>query len=188
MATADFSHEGGSFIPASQRPDGTWRKQRRVKDGYIPQDEVPLYESKGRQIAARNTNIPVGLTAEIVAEAKAKREAKEKGTRCPIPGLVISVDDKKKKKKKNANTEDVIEAFAKTSLSSSAAAKSKPQQLQQVDPAKRLKNLRKKLREIEILEVKLENDEIPNPEKDQLEKVKNKEQVLSEIAKLEALV
>lgn len=44
------------------------------------------------------------------------------------------------------------------------------------------------MREIEILEMKLENGEIPNPEKDQLEKVKNKEQVLSEIAKLEALV
>lgn len=99
---------GGSFIPASQRPDGTWRKQRRVKDGYIPQDEVPLYESKGRQIAARNTNIPVGLTPEIVAEAKAKREAKEKNTRCPIPGLTITVDDSKKKKKKKNGKEYLL--------------------------------------------------------------------------------
>ena len=53
------------------------------------------------------------------------------------------------------------------------------------DPAKKLRNLRKKLRDIEALEKKLEEGIISKPEPEQLEKVSRKIQVEAEIDELE---
>lgn len=182
-AAYELDADGTKFIPATQRPDGTWRKPRRVRDGYVPQEEVPLYESKGKQFKARqSTGLPVGLTPEIVAEAQKKKS----GTIQPIPGMIINVE-KKKKKKKKSGAEEVAEKLAKCEITEPTFNSSSPSLSAPgtTDPTKRLKNLRKKLRDIETLEEKVKSGVLKTPDKDQKEKMSKKSSILKEIEVLE---
>lgn len=187
MATTAYEHDadGCKFIPATQRPDGTWRKPRRIKDGYVPQEEVPLYESKGKQFKARqNTGLPVGLPPEVAAQAQ-KKKNNNPGVIQPIPGMLINVDKKKKKKKSGAD--EAAEKLAKCEITEpnfSTASPSTPTN-SATDPVKRLKNLRKKLREIETLEEKIKSGLLKTPDKDQKEKMSKKNDIIKEIELLE---
>ncbi|XP_011502096.1 PREDICTED: partner of Y14 and mago isoform X2 [Ceratosolen solmsi marchali] len=206
MATAYIKDEQGTFIPASQRPDGTWRKPRRVKDGYVPQEEVPLYESKGKQFVKNKPTYPIGMSAEYVAAHNAKRDMEAAKSKS-IPGLVIATETKKKKKKnKNKGVASLAEDLSKTAISEQSASVKKQRsanekskftnkptsnetpnkQISTMDPLKRLKNLRKKIREIESLEKKIDNGEIKNPDKEMLDKVLRKVEIQQEIKQLEA--
>lgn len=45
------NEEGDRVIAASRRPDGTVRKERRVRAGYVPQDEQQVYVSRGAAVS-----------------------------------------------------------------------------------------------------------------------------------------
>lgn len=39
--------QGERLLAPTRRPDGTLRKPIRIRAGYVPQDEVAIYKSKG---------------------------------------------------------------------------------------------------------------------------------------------
>jgi len=195
MSTYLQSSEG-KFIPATKRPDGTWRKARRVKDGYVPQEEVPLYESKGKQfVAQRQAGVPPGMCPLVAAESKKEREKQERTrakkqdkdagrqTKAPTPGVLVIPPSTCPPPKVNQQ-----QPSGSREINSMAQALEDTLKLdgsQEVDPAKQLKKLRKKIREIEQIESRIQAGEQKKLDKDQLDKVKKKSEILRQIKDLE---
>jgi partner of Y14 and mago protein len=174
----------------------------------VPEEE-PLYVSKRAQMSERS-KYPVGLSDADFAPSSGASGVGSGGNvgsagyfevgqyeqARVIPGLnfVESGEDeaKKKKKKPKGKPAEVVEngkqapasIGTKSQPAAPAAAAKAPSKGQETDPNKRLRNLRKKLKDIETLEVKLKTGELQNPDPDQLEKVKRKKAVIDEIDEL----
>lgn len=43
--------EGERILAPTRRPDGTLRKPIRIRAGYVPQDEVAIYQSRGALVS-----------------------------------------------------------------------------------------------------------------------------------------
>ena len=153
--------DGTWVLPATRRPDGTWRKERVVKAGYLPQDEVESYVPAAA-LAAQRKGIP-GAPPGAPPPAEAKEGEKKPRRRAK----------KSSTSSDGADDKDAIEE------ATDAVAALAVQPVAETDPAKVVKKLEKKLREIAEIEIKHSHGNPLTPE--QQEKLGKKDAITAEL-------
>ncbi|KAK2664732.1 hypothetical protein Ddye_003306 [Dipteronia dyeriana] len=75
--------EGERIVAPTRRPDGTLRKPIRIRAGYVPQDEVAIYQSKGvllrKELMAMQEEVPPGY--DPVGDTKPKTKSGKRNER-----------------------------------------------------------------------------------------------------------
>ncbi|KAK6156946.1 hypothetical protein DH2020_011194 [Rehmannia glutinosa] len=127
--------EGERIVGPTRRPDGTLRKPIRIRAGYVPQDEVALYQSKGalwKKEMAATQEVPPGY--DPVVEGKTKSKAAKRNERKKEKRQQAALDKGKNSEQNDADSsndlpENVVSVASKMnglSLSGSASVVTPP--------------------------------------------------------------
>lgn len=145
-------------VPSSVRPDGTIRKEIRIREGYIPQEDIAKYTNRRVEAANYKPQYPVGYVP--------KEQPKEK------------------KKKPKAEHHEEKEPRSPDPIDTSPVPSAAPQQIPSgsIDPGKRIKALEKKLRQIEQLKERREKGEALLAE--QIDKIERMDEIEKELENL----
>ncbi|KAI3448311.1 hypothetical protein Pfo_004976 [Paulownia fortunei] len=188
--------EGERILGPTRRPDGTLRKPIRIRAGYVPQDEVAIYKSRGALWRKEISSMQEVPGYDQVVEPKPKSKSAKRNER----------KKEKRQQGKNSEQNDVLPADNSNdlpenmesvsskmnglSLSGNASLATPPtnsincstpeDQVQDID--KKIRALKKKIRLTEAQQQKTAEKDM-KPE--QLEKVAKLEGWLNELKLLE---
>ncbi|XP_015690363.1 partner of Y14 and mago isoform X2 [Oryza brachyantha] len=177
--------EGERIIAPTRRPDGTLRKAIRIRAGYVPQEEVAIYQSKGAQMRKSGPDVPPGYDPALDAKPKTKaakrnerrKEKRQQAGSTNDKGKSLHIEDDAGEAD---NPKDAVDSVTKQIsgiaisespvVATSSADATNNSKLQPTGPDidKKIRALKKKIR---LAEAQLQGD----PEKlkpEQLEKMK----------------
>ncbi|KAK4424374.1 Partner of Y14 and mago [Sesamum alatum] len=194
--------EGERILTPTPRPDGTLRKPIRIRAGYVPQDEVAIYQSKGaiwRKEMSATQEVPPGYDQVVEPKPKSKsakrnERKKEKRQQAAVEkgknseqNDVLSVDDSNDLPE---NVESVSSKMNGLNLSGNASSATPPTsstecstregQVQDID--KKIRALKKKIR---MTEAQKQHTAEKDMKPEQLEKVAKLEGWQNELKLLE---
>ncbi|KAJ3175805.1 hypothetical protein HK101_010583 [Irineochytrium annulatum] len=147
------------------------RKERKIRPGFVSEEDVVLYTNS--KIEA--SKLPVGYVPGMgPSEASSSSTDQEQRSKAALKNA-----KKREKRKEAANNNAADEAKPAAPAPTAASAATATAAGGQEDPEKKLRGLRKKLKQIEELEGKA--DLLP----EQREKVARKKETMDEIKALE---
>ncbi|KAL1915455.1 uncharacterized protein VTP21DRAFT_6579 [Calcarisporiella thermophila] len=194
-----ISRNGERVVPASRRPDGSLRKEIRIRPGYVPQEDIRRYTNE-RLEAARRMRLAQEAAAKegLVAGSSGYSPALPPGY-APVSSQVeLPIREKTKNQKKHERRRKKNEEKRAAEQSATKAQeerveeeiqeKKEPEQRKaeeepEKEDVKLMRSLQKKLQQIEVLREREAQGEKLQPE--QREKVDRLPELESQLQKLQ---
>ncbi|KAK7247324.1 hypothetical protein RIF29_42205 [Crotalaria pallida] len=201
--------EGERILAPTRRPDGTLRKPIRIRAGYVPQDEVAIYQSKGalwKKEMASQVGPPGYGGSDPALDAKPKTKSVKRNERKKEKRLQVcyaalekekdleptAAEDSAKQESLNLLTSQINELAVSGNSSIATTNSDSVEDTAQVgagqDIDKKIRALKKKIRLTEEMQQKTAAKDLKPEQLDKLEKLEDwrKELKLLEDKKAEA--